>query len=372
MKKFVLFGILILLIAMLATVYEQKYAKTPIGQTTSKPNGTSPSQEKSQVSILATNLKVPWSIVFLPDGRLMFTEREGNVKILNKNGDLKTALQIKVFQANDTEGGLLGMALDPNFKQNNYVYLYYTYSASGSNTLNRVVRMTFQNDQLVTEQILVDKIPGALYHDGGRIKFGPDGYLYITTGDSESPSLAQDKNSLAGKILRVQTNGKPALGNPFGNDVYSYGHRNPEGITWDLQGNLWETEHGRSNPTGYDEVNKIVKGGNYGWPTIQGDEAKSGMITPLINSGANGTWAPSGAAYFNGSIFFGGLKGQALYEYKISSGKLVEHFKNEFGRIRDVVLGPDNMLYFTTSDQDGRGTLNPNDDKIIKVDPSKL
>ena len=234
--------------------------------------------------------------------------------------------------------------------------------------------MVYKNKTLLNEEIIVDKIPGAPNHNGGRIKFGPDGFLYITTGDAQNPSQAQDKNSLAGKILRLADDGKIPDDNPFGNHVYSYGHRNPQGLTWDNQGRLWATEHGRSGIlSGLDEINLIEKGKNYGWPDIQGDEIKVQMESPKIHSGSD-TWAPGGAAFLNNSIFFGGLRGQTFYEAKINGEKLElkEHFKGEFGRIREVVVGSDKMLYITTSNLDGRGSPKQGDDKIIKINPSKL
>ena len=256
----------------------------------------------------------------------------------------------------------MGAVLHPDFESNHYIYFYYTYSSNNDDTLNRVVRMTFENDKLSDEKIIVDSIPGAANHNGGRLKFGPDKALYITTGDAQNPSMAQNSNTLSGKILRVATDGKPT--------VYSYGHRNPQGLVWDGQGQLYATEHG---PSTLDEFNKIQQGKNYGWPEIQGDEATSGMETPLLNSG-NNTWAPAGLAFYNGSFYFGGLRGQALYKVTIVNGRpeLKEYFKNEFGRIRDVVLGPDNMLYITTSNQDGRGNPKTGDDKIIRVNPNRL
>ena len=321
-------------------------------------------------TVVAQNLEVPWAIAFLPDNRMLVTERPGRVRIIDANGTAEQALAetINVDVESDGEGGLLGITLHPNFSQNHFVYLYYTYKSQGNQTLNRVVRMKFENDKLTDEQIIVDKIPGAIYHNGGRIKFGPDCFLYITTGDARNSSQAQDKNSLAGKILRVTDEGKAAPGNPFNNLVYSYGHRNPQGIAWDSTGVLWETEHGSTNT---DELNVIEIGKNYGWPETRGDQTRAGMVLPVIQSGSQ-TWAPRGAAFLNGSIFFTGLRGSALYEYKIGEQKLIEHFKNENGRLRDVVVGPDGMLYITTSNKDGRGNINSGDDKIIRVNPQKL
>ncbi|KKR58957.1 MAG: Quinoprotein glucose dehydrogenase [Candidatus Curtissbacteria bacterium GW2011_GWC2_41_21] len=193
--------------------------------------------------------------------------------------------------------------------------------------------------------------------------------MYITTGDAQEPSQAQDINSLAGKILRVTDEGKTASGNPFDNLVYSYGHRNPQGLAWDKDGRLWATEHGRSGiQSGLDEINLVEPGKNYGWPTIQGDEKRQGMETPQLNSGSD-TWAPAGAVFVGDSLFFSGLRGQALYEAVIAGDDISfkEHFKGEFGRIRNVVLGSDGYLYITTSNRDGRGTVKTGDDKIIKI-----
>ncbi len=333
--------------------------------------------DMSAATVIAQNLEIPWAIAFLPDKRMLVTERPGRVRIVNMNGAIRPvpAATISVNVQADGEGGLLGIALHPNFDQNHYVYLYYTYKSGNGQTLNRVVRMKFQNDRLTNEEIIVDKIPGAIYHNGGRIKFGPGGLLYITTGDAGNSSQAQDTNSLAGKILRVTDEGKKAPGNPFDNLIYSYGHRNPQGIAWSANGQLWETEHGRSNPTGYDEVNLIESGKNYGWEIIQGDQTKAGMETPKRNSGPTTTWAPSGVAFVGNSLFFAGLKGQTLYEAIIQNDKLIElkeHLVGEYGRLREVIVGPDGMLYITTSNRDGRGNPSANDDKIIRVNPQKL
>jgi glucose/arabinose dehydrogenase len=332
--------------------------------------------EFSQATVIAENLETPWSIVFLLDDSLLVTERPGRVRLIDSNGQLQ-AEPVAILKSVQEigEGGLLGITLHPDFSTNNYVYLYYTYSGSGDDTFNRVVRMTYQNKQLKDEQIIVDKIPGSSNHNGGRIKFGPDGFLYIATGDAENPSQAQDINALGGKILRVTDEGQPVSNSPFNNLVYSYGHRNPQGLAWDNEGRLWAPEHGRSGVlSGLDELNLIEKGKNYGWPTIQGDGTKTGMETPKLHSGSSITWAPAGATFIKNSLFFGGLRGQALYEAIINGDKITlkEHFKGQFGRIRDVVLGPDNLLYITTSNKDGRGNPTESDDKIIKIDPKKL
>lgn len=331
---------------------------------------TATSQQTEAYKVIATGLNVPWALAFLPNGDLLITERIGHIKLLEK--DEKTPKSITTLSdvKQIGEGGLHGIAVDPKFSLNSFVYTYYTYSSDGQNTLNRVVRFRFKDNKLDEQTTIVDKIPGALFHDGGRIKFGPDGFLYIATGDAQNPSLSQDKTSLAGKILRVTTEGKAAPDNPFGTLVYSYGHRNPQGLTWDSNGTFWETEHGSSAT---DEVNRIEKGTNYGWPTITGDATRPGMQSPNLQSGS-ATWAPAGVAFFDGALFFGGLRGQALFEAKINGNQmeLKEHFKGQFGRIREVILGPDNLLYITTSNKDGRGNPQADDDKIIRVNPKTL
>lgn len=323
-------------------------------------------------TIIASGLDTPWSIAFLPNGNMLITERPGRVRLIRNNELLPQPVATLSQVREIGEGGLLGITLHPNFEKNNFVYLYYTYNSAGDNTFNRVVRMIYKDGILTNEEIIVDAIPGATNHNGGRIAFGPDNYLYITTGDAQEPSLAQDKNSLAGKILRVTDTGEIAPGNPFNNRTYSYGHRNSQGITWDSEGNMWATEHGRSGvQSGLDELNLIEKGVNYGWPQIQGDEAKQGMETAKANSGST-TWAPAGITFLNNSLYFSGLRGRSIYLAPIS-GTLVTEIKQtvngEYGRIREVLKGPDNMLYISTSNRDGRGIPSSDDDKIIRFNP---
>lgn len=308
------------------------------------------------MTVLTSGLQVPWALVFLPNGDMLVTERPGRVRHVAKNGTLtqQPVLTIGDIQAVG-EGGLLGMTLHPQFASNNFVYLYYTYNGSAGLS-NKVVRYVYTNNQLTNPQVIVENIPGARTHDGGRIKFGPDGFLYITTGDAQNEANSQNTNSLAGKILRVTDLGAPAPGNPFNTSVYSYGHRNPQGITWNGT-TLYATEHGSSAT---DELNVIESGKNYGWPTIRGDEKQAGLASPIAHSGTD-TWAPSGMAFYNGSIYFAGLRGSALFEVKpaVTPVQARALFEGQLGRIRDVVVGPDNMLYMTTS--------NSNDDKIVRI-----
>jgi aldose sugar dehydrogenase len=323
-------------------------------------------EEVPALTTYVSQRRIIWAIDFLPDGRMIFTERDGVVSVVGIDGKVDELLSVNVHAIG--ESGLHGIAIDPEFEENNFIYLYYTYESDRENTLNRVSRFIYKDMTLTEEKIILDNIPGASTHDGGRIKFGPDSLLYVTTGDAQIPSLSQDKTSLAGKILRITRDGEPALGNPYETHIYSYGHRNPQGITWDNQGRLWATEHG---PSAQDELNQIEAGANYGWPEITGTETKAGMSSPVIQSGRN-TWAPAGAVYWNGSIFFAGLRGSALYEYNITTNKLETHLINKFGRIRDVIIGPDNFLYIATSNRDGRGIPTENDDRILKINPLKL
>ena len=236
---------------------------------------------------------------------------------------------------------------------------------------NQIVRYRLNQTSLDDRTVIFEGIPGAQIHDGGKIAFGPDGLLYITTGDAGNENLSQNLNSLAGKVLRITDDGEIPDDNPFGDAIYSYGHRNAQGLIWDNEGRLWSTEHGRSGRlSGLDELNTIVAGGNYGWPIIEGDETRSNMITPVIHSGADETWAPGGIAYADNSLFFSGLRGSRLYQATINQdggiAELKTHFIQEYGRLRAATVAGD-YLYISTSNTDGRGNPADNDDRIIKI-----
>ena len=323
------------------------------------------SLDSKDVRTVTANISTPWAIAFLPDGDLLVTERSGQVQRIGENGATYRVAGVR----ETSEGGLLGIALHPEFDSNQYVYLYSTTNETGTLT-NRVERYTLQGESLQDRTVILADIQASSNHDGGALAFGPDDKLYITTGDAGNENSAQDTNSLAGKILRINDDGTVPGDNPFGNAVWSYGHRNPQGIAWDDQQQLWSTEHGPSGTqTGRDELNLIEKGANYGWPIITGDETREDMKTPVAQSGTDDTWAPAGLAYANGSLYFAGLRGQSLYQAKINDDNKVtlsRHFSGEYGRLRAVVVRGDE-LYFSTSNRDGRGSPAENDDRLLSI-----
>lgn len=336
--------------------------------------GTSPGAgATAKTEVAAEGLEIPWEVAFTPspDNRILVTERPGRVRVI-KDGKLQPNPILTVQTASGGEGGLQGMALDPDYVSNQFVYVYIS-SGSGNGLVNRVVRYRDTGSALAEPKTLVDNIPGNNNHNGGRLAFGPDGKLYVTTGDSQEPSLAQDKNSLAGKVLRLNSDGSTPDDNPFGNLIWSLGHRNPQGLAWDASGTLYLAEHGPSGDLGQcckDEVNKIDKGANYGWPEITGDQKRNGLVGPILQSGNANTWAPAGLAFGpDGKLYFGALRGTHLHSVELKDGTVVkdqELFK-DFGRIRAVIKGPDNQLYITTSNRDGRGDAKPGDDKLIRL-----
>ena len=335
------------------------------------------------IEIVADNLYVPWSIAFTDPGRMLFTERNGSLRII-KNEKLVIE-PLKVFEEVSSKGeeGLMGLALDPEYKSNKFIYLSYAYPKDDVLKV-KVVRYKDNDTELSDEKIIIDGLPAERYHAGCRIKFGPDGKLYITTGDAGKRELAQDVNSLYGKILRLNPDGTVPSDNPFpGNPVWSYGHRNSQGIDW-YPGTeiMYSTEHGPSGfdgPGGGDEVNIIVKGGNYGWPVVSHKESADGMISPFLEytpaiAPAAGMFYRSGKIkQFKDNFFFGYLRRSGIMRVIadesdprkiISSEKLKDV---NFGRIREVTEGPDGAIYFSTSNRDGRGTVRDGDDKIYRI-----
>jgi Glucose/sorbosone dehydrogenases len=338
-----------------------------------------PGEFPFSIEIVAENLKVPWAIDISDEGILYVTERTGTVRTID-DGRLNPDPLIRFSPpfSSIVEDGLMGIALDPDFSQNHYLYVMYSY-LEGNKTYNRVVRLIEQNRTAAADRILVDRIPGGLIHNGGRIKFGPDKKLYITTGDAGIQNLAQDPASLGGKILRINTDGSIPEDNPFpGSPVYALGLRNPQGLAWNLNNNaLYASDHGS---IGYDEINLIIPGGNYGWPLVQGDEERADMDLqkPLIQSGGQ-TWAPSGIAYMNlgpwkGKLLAAALVGEELLAFPMNKDRTEVKgaetwLKGTYGRLREVIQSKDGSIYITTSNRDGRGIPNAGDDKILRLVP---
>lgn len=328
-------------------------------------------------------LDTPWAIAFTPDGKIFLTERRGRIRVIDK-GQLQPEPWMTIDVAASGEAGLLGLALDPRFSQNSWLYVAYTYRNGARSLRNRLVRLRDdpKTGKGTLDKILIDDVAGAANHDGGRVKFGPDGKLYWTLGDAQESSLAQKLTSLNGKILRLNSDGSIPADNPIANSyVYSYGHRNSQGLAWQPKsGRLYATEHGPSGFQGCcrDEINFIEPGKNYGWPSVRGDEKRDGMVAPVIHAGISETWAPAGAAFatrgpWAGSLLFTGLRGQTLYRLRLDGAdphkalQLERHFYRQFGRLRDVVEGPDGKLYLLTSNRDGRGNPTDDDDRIIRL-----
>lgn len=378
------FAPLALLLALSACGGSKSSSPDTPEQPTAPPGGlpiesfTAQDGAKFGVQVFLTNLQIPWAMAFAPDGRLFFTERPGRVRVY-QNGQLLAAPALALDDVNTTgESGAMGLALHPDFATNHYVYLSYT--ANGpAGTINRVMRYRELNNQLAEGIVILDNVRGAQIHNGSRVKFGPDRLLYVTFGDSSVSSLAQDVASLNGKVLRMNDDGTSASGNRFSSPVYTYGHRNPQGLAWHpTTGDLWEDEHGQ---VGNDEINVIDGGNNYGWPVIEANATMPGMVTPLIFF--TPSVAPSGSSFYTGAalplfrnqLFIATLAAQALLRVTIDGPNFrhvagVERLlPNKYGRLRDVVQGPDGFLYVSTSNRDGRATPVTEDDRILRIVP---
>jgi glucose/arabinose dehydrogenase len=326
-------------------------------------------QLEYEVEIIGEGFNIPWEIVPLPDGRFLITQRGGEIVLLNEG---------EIYNLHDVnhigEGGLLGLTLSFEFNENNHLFLYYTYQENGE-LYNRVSRFTFEDSTLKDEVYIIEGIPGSRYHNGGRIKFGTDEKLYITTGDASNRSLSQDIDSLAGKILRINPDGTIPEDNPFENSpVYAYGFRNPQGLAWHPETNqLFASDHG---PDRHDEINLVIAGENYGWPNITCSESSSDYQSPIACY-TEFTLAPSGIDFLvmenliEAPLFVAGLRGNMIMRIDLDGdGNFVREqaLFRDYGRIRNVKYYQ-GSLYVLTNNRDGRGTLGESDDLIIKITP---
>jgi glucose/arabinose dehydrogenase len=361
------------------------------------PTGASPEQifeaeagqVRFRVETVATGLEVPWAFAFLPNKNLLFTERPGRVRLI-ENGALKAE---PVFVVPDvepsSESGLMDVSIHPNFSTNNFVYLAYAYNQDGKRV--KVVRYKFDGKTFVEPKTIVDNIPGSPNHAGTRARFGPDGKLYVTTGDATNWNEAQNNMSLSGKTLRLNDDGSIPNDNPFVGkagyrpEIFTTGHRNPQGLAWQPgSGLMFETEHGPSGfegkGGGADEVNIVERGKNYGWPTIYGSRTQDGLEAPLLEYSP--ACAPASGMFYNadafpafkGNFFFGCLAGKRLIRVVLDGRRVVSQenlLSDKLGRIREVATGPDGYIYFSTSNRDGRGNPASDDDRIMRIVPVK-
>ncbi|HKQ51358.1 MAG TPA: PQQ-dependent sugar dehydrogenase, partial [Pyrinomonadaceae bacterium] len=363
--------------------------QAPLGPGAGETAGTADGAVKFRVETVAANLEVPWSIVFAPDGRMIFTERPGRVRVLEK-GSLR-AEPLAVIEDVEARGesGLMSLVLHPQFESNRRLYLSYAYDQGGEQFV-RVVRFRETGAALTDRKLIIEGIPAAPNHAGCRLRFGPDSKLYVTTGDATDRELAQKMDSLAGKTLRLNDDGTVPQDNPFVNEqgtrpeIWTLGHRNAQGLDWQPGTNLmFQTEHGPSGfdgPGGGDEVNVVEKGKNYGWPIIHHRETREGLEAPLLEY--TPACAPASGTFYRGSAFpqlrgnflFGCLRGQALIRVVLDGRRVVSQerlFEKQYGRIRDVAEGPDGAIYFSTSNRDGRGSPAKDDDRILRLVPVK-
>ncbi len=336
------------------------------------------------VKEVARGLEVPWSIVFTSSTRMLVTERPGRIRVIEDGVLLEAPLHTFEDVISDAEEGLMSLAVHPQYVSNKYVYASLAYNTERGIWV-KVVRFRDDGDTVSNMTTILDGIPAAQYHAGSRLQFGPDGKLYITTGDATDKEIAQDLESLGGKILRVNDDGSIPSDNPFSDSrVWSYGHRNPQGIAWNSKGEMYETEHGPSTfdgpPVG-DEVNRIHAGMNYGWPLVSHNESAEGAVDPLLVF--TPAEAPASALMYSGklfsqfkdNLFFGALVGEGLMRVVLDDAGAVVRYEKlaevDLGRIREVTEGPDGMIYFSTSNKDGRGSPAVSDDRIFRISPTE-
>jgi glucose/arabinose dehydrogenase len=327
------------------------------GATTAQP-------EPGAARVMATGLQVPWGLAFLPGGDALVSERT-TARILRvpaAGGAAREVMRLPGVDTEAGEGGLLGLAVSPAYERDRLVYAYFT-SAEG----NRVVRFRLGG----AAQPILTGLDANAIHDGGQIAFGPDGMLYVGTGDAGNGDVAQDPESLNGKILRLRPDGRVPDDNPFrGSPVWSVGHRNVQGLAWDGDGRLWEAEFGQDE---VDEINLIRPARNYGWPRVEGEgDTRGGRYTNPLVTWPTAEASPSGAAVAGGALYVAALRGQRLWRVPLDGARTGEPealLDGRYGRLRTVVRAPDGALWVTTSNRDGRGSPADEDDRIIRVQP---
>jgi glucose/arabinose dehydrogenase len=315
-----------------------------------------------QAEVIATDLEIPWNIN-KQDNTFYMSQRPGYIIKVDGDSGSKTVQNVEVTKEvlHSGEGGLLGFILAPDFDTSQEAIAYHTYRQDGA-VFNRIIVLKLNGNTWTERGIILEGIPGGRIHNGGRIQIGPDGKLYATAGDAGNQENAQNLQSLGGKILRMDLDGTIPNDNPFSNSyVYSYGHRNPQGLAWDQNGNLYSSEHGMQ---AHDEINLIEPGRNYGWPVIEADEQAPNMVSPLFHSG-NVTWAPSGIAVKNNKIYVANLRGERILVFNLTD-KTIDTFFENAGRMRDVLI-EGNALYTITNNRDGRGTPREGDDKLFRL-----
>lgn len=335
---------------------------TPSAPTTTQ---TTPAARPRVVATIAGRLEVPWGIAFLPDGSALVTERDSGRVLRVGSGSVVEVGRVDEARPG-SESGLLGIAISPTYATDKQVFLYAT-----TDTDNRVLRTTYDGGRLGPLTPVLTGIPSGQIHDGGRLAFGPDGYLYVSTGEAGEPERAQQKGSLGGKILRITTGGEPAPGNPDPRSpVWSLGHRNVQGLAFDADGRLWASEFGQDT---WDELNLIKPGENYGWPRIEG---KGSGSTPEYRD-PQIVWrtseaSPSGLAYADGQLWMASLRGERLWRIDVDGARATrpqDFFVGKYGRMRTVAVAPDGTLWVTTSNRDGRGDPASADDRILQIRP---
>ncbi|WP_240470909.1 PQQ-dependent sugar dehydrogenase [Bavariicoccus seileri] len=315
----------------------------------------------NELTVVASDLDAPWSIQKAGE-RFYISERDGAIVTIIDGEVTRQPVQLEKELAAQSEAGFMGFVLAPDFEDSQEAYAYYTYQGDDG-TYNRIVTIKLTDNEWQETGVLLDNIPSGNLHAGGRLAIGPDDKLYATVGDIYEEEIAQDKDSLNGKILRLELDGSIPSDNPFEDSyVYSYGHRNPQGLTWLSDGTFYASEHGSQ---ANDEINRIEAGKNYGWPMIEGDETNDDMETPIVHSGSSETWAPSGLATDDDSLYIAALRGNAVLKMDLAD-QTIEPIVSDVGRIRDVIVDGD-YLYFISNNTDGRGNPSEDDDKLYRI-----